>query len=593
MSLLTFLRELWLVKKTLIVIFTPIIFLPIAVLGQTIESRCAYGLSIMTVYWITEALPLACTALLPVLIFPLLEVQPVGKICANYIKDASMFGFSCLTFAIAVEKCRLHKRIALRTLLLAGSNPKWLMLGFMVPTWFMSMWMSNTATTAMMLPIVQAVLQELDPAQHKIKGEEEHDLIDNNLSKRGSSILSKRHPFKTEEDNYKKLCKGMCICVAYAANIGGSGSLSGTSPNLILQGQAEIIFSERGLDSGVNFVSWMIFALPGSVISVILAWLWLSLFFMGPRKWMKWKCGTDEGVGNLLKRQYDELGPITFAEKSVVAHFVVLIVLWLSKKPPVVPGWGSFFPRKYVGDSAVAVLLCLSLFVFPSERPKTLFFKRKSTDRGETVPALLDWKTVEKNYPWGVLLLLGGGYALAGVCQDSGLSTSISQYLHVFVIFEPWLMNFFLTILVSICTEVTSNTATSAILIPIMAQLAVGLSINPLYLMWSCCIATSFAFMLPVATPPNAIVFATGHLQVKDMVLSGSVLNFLCVIVLNLGVNTWGKAYFNLGVIPPEFLTNTTSFAVGSSSANGTMNFTDIEQPLQTISQILNISTIV
>ncbi|KAK7089073.1 hypothetical protein V1264_024937 [Littorina saxatilis] len=384
----------------------------------------------------------------------------------------------------------------------------------------------------------------------------------------------------TSAADYRRMCKGMSLCVAYAANIGGTGSLSGTSTNLIMQGQAQGLFQEYGLDSGVNFTTWMIFALPGSVICVILAWLWLTLLFFGPKEWIRRRQRDkvkDALVKETILREYQKLGPVSFAEKVVMGHFIVLVCLWLSRNPPMVPGWGSLFPPKFVGDSAAAILIALSLFVFPAECPQVFFWKRHAGGvKPRPVRSVLDWKTVQTNYPWGVLVLLGGGYALAHTCEVSGLSRWIGQELTVLAYLAPWQLSLALCAIIAMATEVTSNAATASLLLPILGQLAVNLNMNPLYLLFPCAISASFAFMLPVATPPNTIVFATGHLEVKDMVIAGSVLNVVCVLVVSLAANTWGMAYFKLDTLPPGFgaaVPNMTSMAT-TLGADALYNYT-------------------
>ncbi|KAL5007228.1 hypothetical protein ScPMuIL_016034 [Solemya velum] len=565
MSITKFLKDVWAVKETLFVILVPLLLLPLPLTADSQEAKCAYGLVVMAILWITESLPLAVTALLPIILFPMLGVVKVSDVCSNYIKDSSMFGFGGLTIAIAVEKWNLHKRIALKALLLVGSEPKWLMLGFMLPTWFLSMWVSNTATTAMMIPIVGAVMEELKSVKPNSKGsdnrgydsviqneaeDEEVDRPEKNHNKKGEHITVQKEGDVAESDQWNK---GMCLCVAYAANVGGTGSLSGTTPNIIMQGQADIIFEKHGLSSGVNFASWMVFALPGSLLCLILTWLWLQFLFLGWRSFLcckKKDNDTDQRVKKTIRDAYKSLGPISFSETTVLVHFILLVILWFSRDPPYVDGWGIFFQKGYVGDSVVAILIVTSLFVFPSERPKVFFFRRRhdTTTPRKSVAAILDWESVHQKFPWGVLLLIGGGFALADASEVSGLSLWIGDKLTVFGNMEPWLMNLILTIIVAFATEVTSNTATATLLLPIIGNIAENLGMNPLYLMFPCAIATSFAFMLPVATPPNAIVFANGSLKVSDMAKAGAMLNVICILVLSLATNTWGMAYFNLDV---------------------------------------------
>ncbi|XP_048729143.2 Na(+)/citrate cotransporter-like isoform X2 [Ostrea edulis] len=613
-SLTRILRDLLAVYKTLIVLITPLILIVVPTTWNTTEGKCAYGLLLMAIYWVTEALPLAATALLPVLIFPLLGVMKASELSSNYIKESSMFGLGGLMIAIAVEKWNLHKRIALRALLMVGSEPKWLMFGFMLPTWFLSMWVSNTATTAMMIPIVGAVLEEFklvkkasnadDIKMNEITNggvktteipvnvygkskEDEFNKVNINSydgENEAAQFYGKKDDKKGDQntenipddndEGYSRMCKGMSLCVAYAANIGGTGSLSGTGPNLIMQGQADQIFRDYGMqDSGVNFASWMVFALPGSVICVLLAWLWLSFYFLG---WRGVVCRRRRDkynrVQETIRKSYDELGPLSFAEIVILIHFIVLVVLWFFRQPPYIDGWGSLFKTGFVGDSAAALLIVTSLFTFPSERPAILCFRRKNPFPGDnrprkSVPAILDWPTVEKKFPWGVLLLIGGGYALADACEKSGLSAFIGEQLEVLGSMPPWAMNIVLTLIIAMLTEVTSNSATTTLILPILANLALRLGLNPLYLMFPCVIAASFAFMLPVATPPNAIVFATGHLTVKDMAMAGFLLNFICIGVLALGTNLWGEAYFKFTELPSGF--NRTDLNTTRSVING------------------------
>ncbi|XP_046558645.1 solute carrier family 13 member 5-like [Haliotis rubra] len=625
-------RDLWATKRTLLVIVLPLVLLPLPILSDATETKCAYGLAVMAVFWITESLPLAVTALLPMVVFPLFGVMKATDVARNYIQETTMFGFGGLTIAIAVENCRLHKRIALKTLTLVGAQPRWLMLGFMVPTWFLSMWISNTATTAMMIPIVSAVIDELRQINQRSRDGQVGNGIEMEQGMTNGGYLGDQvgtsfndeagaetipeetccrkanttqmnvpknppMPFDPtdrshDSPEFTRLCKGFCLCVAYAANVGGTGSLSGSGPNLVMQGQAEILFGKYGLDSGVNFLTWMIFALPGSVICVTLAWMWLQTLFLGKTSLL---CciSTSRGqekVTTVIKEEYEKnsakcpttrviravstpvnvmtwsrrLSPemgfnmINFAEVGVLVHFITLVLAWLTRNIPYVGGWGQFLPTGFVGDSMAAILICVSLFVFPSIRPSVFCWRKSGNVMSRSVPPLLTWDVLQNKFPWGVLLLIGGGYALADACEKSGLSQWIGNQLAVFSFMDPSVMNLVLTLLVAAATEVTSNSATASLLLPIMGNLAITLNMNPLFLMFPCVIATSFAFMLPVATPPNAIVFANGYIKVADMAIAGLGMNVVCVLVLALATNTWGDAYFDLFTLPPGFPLNST-----------------------------------
>ncbi|XP_050409419.1 solute carrier family 13 member 2 [Patella vulgata] len=509
MDVKRFLKELWITKKTLLVISVPILLLPLPLIVNTKEGKCAYGMILMAIFWITEAIPLAMTSLLPVVLFPLFGVQPVKDVAQNYTKEATMFGLGGLMVAIAVEKCNLHKRIALKTLQKVGSEPKWLMFGLMLPTWFLSMWVSNTATTAMMIPIAGAILEQLkrfieeeDKEAEKVaaNGGVENsafELPEANINNVQPRVKEETNPTNgtrrvsgvddevadivinvsqievSESPRYARLCKGFALSVAYSANIGGTGSLSGTGTNLVMQGQTELVFSAHGQESPINFLSWMIYALPGSMICLILAWLWLQCFFMGFRNTLccpKKSVEAAKAVKRVINDEYKNLGPMSFSEVTVLVHFIVLIMLWFSREPPYLDGWGSLFPSGYVGDSAAAITVCVSLFVFPSRKP-SVFCWKQSDAPSESVPAILDWKTVHHKFPWGVLLLIGGGFALADASAKSGLSAWIGDELIVFSKFEPWLMNVLLTMLIAVATEVTSNVTTAALFLPILASM--------------------------------------------------------------------------------------------------------------------------
>ncbi|CAH1800553.1 unnamed protein product [Owenia fusiformis] len=575
------LRELWAFRNTLIIILTPLLLLPIPLVINTEPARAAYLLLWMAIWWITECVPIAVTSLLPVIILPFMGLMTPGQISINYMRDAAMLFIGGLVVAIGIEKWNLHKRIAFRILLIVGSKPVWLMMGFMLVTWFLSMWISNTATTAMMLPVVSAVLDQLDPAKVNLEKEEGEDadsrekhhangvpgteLRQISSSTTHSESVLVHDDTETEKakaiewkEKYNHLCKGMNLCICYAANIGGTATLTGTTPNLIMQGFINSMYEKRGLKSPLSFATWMGFGLPGAAISVILCWLWLQFYFFGFKGsifglcFAKKTAGRDregDAVKRVLRKEYEKLGPWTFAEVMILIHFVGLATLWLTRDPQFVPGWASLFRDGYIKDSTPAVLVTILLFIVPAKKP-TFFCLRKHGERRGPVTALMDWETVHEKFPWGVLLLLGGGFALAEAAQVSKLSAWISEQLTGLKHLPPWAMVMIICFAVAMITQVTSNTAITTLMMPILSGLSLSVGVHPMYLMLSATIAASCAFMLPVATPPNAIVFAYGHVTVVDMVKAGFMMNCVCVLVITLGINTWGNAMFNLSVMP-------------------------------------------
>uniref|UniRef100_A0A8D0BVA3 Solute carrier family 13 member 5 n=1 Tax=Salvator merianae TaxID=96440 RepID=A0A8D0BVA3_SALMN len=552
----------------------PIALLPLPLLVGTPESRCGYVIILMAAYWCTEVIPLAVTALLPVVLFPMFGIAESKKVCMQYLKDTNMLFLGGLIVAVAVEHWNLHKRIALRVLLIVGVKPALLMLGFMGITAFLSMWISNTATTAMMVPIVQAVLEQMNsseqdlavaepPATGYTNGGAELGLSPVQVT--GNGYLHEDST-REERETRKRVNKGMTLCICYAASIGGTATLTGTGPNLVLKGQMNQLFPENG--DILNFASWFGFAFPNMLLMLVLAWFWLQFSFMGFNFRKTWGCGIqnsekEKAVFNMLKEQHRKLGPVSFAELNVLLVFTLLILLWFSRDPGFVPGWATFFfnkDKEYVTDATVAVFVALLLFIIPATRPKCNFCSPSTCDPEESEegmkepllpsPPLLEWKVVQKQLPWSIVLLLGGGFALAYGSDVSGLSKWLGDQMIPLHTVPPWAISIILSLAIAVFTECTSNVATATIFLPVFASLSQSIRINPLYIMIPCTLSSSFAFMLPVATPPNAIVFSYGHLRVSDMAKCGIMMNFIGILCSTLAINSWGKAMFHLDTFP-------------------------------------------
>ncbi|MEE6468863.1 hypothetical protein FKM82_008402 [Ascaphus truei] len=457
-------------KKFFILFLTPLLLLPLPLLIETKEASCAYSIILMAVYWCTEVIPLAVTALLPVLLFPMFGILESKEVCMQYLKDTNMLFVGGLIVAVAVEHWNLHKRIALRVLLIVGVRPALLMLGFMGVTAFLSMWISNTATTAMMVPIVQAVLGQLNTAEQD------------------PSIL---------ESSEGQINPGM--------ELEEKNSMALTS----VQGK---IFPNNG--DILNFASWFGFAFPNMILMLFMAWLWLQFSFMGFNLKKTCGCGAvrsekERAAYNVIRDEHRKLGPISFAEANVLLLFTLLIVLWFTRDPGFVKGWATVLFNKdnveYVTDATVAIFIAVLLFIIPATKPKfgcckkTASFDLEDLEEEQEIcfPApLLTWKVVHKQMPWSIVILLGGGFALAKGSDSRSIE------------------------------------------------------VNPLYIMIPCTLSTSFAFMLPVATPPNAIVFSYGHLRVADMVKTGFMMNIIGVICTTIAINSWGRPMFGLDTFP-------------------------------------------
>uniref|UniRef100_A0A8C9PEE8 Solute carrier family 13 member 3 n=1 Tax=Spermophilus dauricus TaxID=99837 RepID=A0A8C9PEE8_SPEDA len=519
------------------------------------EGRCLFSILLMAVYWCTEALPLSVTALLPIVLFPFLGILPSSKVCPQYFLDTNFLFLSGLIMATAIEEWNLHRRIALKVLMLVGVQPARLILGMMVTTSFLSMWLSNTASTAMMLPIASAILKSLfgqKEAQKELSWEGDENTGE---AVQGSGLpavptemrflasTEEGHPGEAEapldlladsrkEEEYRRsIWKGFLISIPYSASIGGTATLTGTAPNLILLGQLKSFFPQCDV---VNFGSWFIFALPLMLLFLLAGWLWISFLYGGLslRGWRKRKSklrvDAEEKARAVIQEEFQNLGPIKFAEQAVLILFCTFAILLFSRDPKFIPGWASLFPAGFVSDAVTSVAVVIVLFFFPSQRPSLKWWFDLKAPNTDTEP-LLTWRKAQETVPWNVILLLGGGFAMAKGCEVRAAVWRLG-------VLEPM--------------ETASNTATIVIFLPILAELAIRLRVHPLYLMIPGTVSCSYAFMLPVSTPPNSIAFASGHLLVKDMVRTGLLMNVMGVLLLNVAMNTWAQSIFQLGTFP-------------------------------------------
>ncbi|KAL0994350.1 hypothetical protein UPYG_G00120970 [Umbra pygmaea] len=612
-------QALWMFKDGVILFCMPFLLLPLLLLIGTKQAGCAYVMLLMAVYWCTEVLPLAVTALLPAVLFPLLGIMESQQVCMQYLKDSNMLFVGGLMVSVAVETWNLHKRIALRVLLFVGMRPALLMLGFMGVTAFLSMWISNTATTAMMVPIVQAVLDQLNrphekreesvgqensmtpekklenvltpqdkriiqnkhipllkPGTDKLDCKDKPVSQDNLLSDVVVSMVLKdgteveEHGQEEEEEEMMKISKGLTLCVCYAASIGGTATLTGTGPNLVLTGQMSQLFPQN--EDVINFASWFTFAFPTMLLMLTIAWLWLQLVFSGFSLKRAWRCGAvrsekEHAVYSLIREEYHSLGPMSYGERSVLGLLILMVMLWFTRSPGFINGWATHVfnaKAEFVTDATVAVFIAILLCTLPSEPPRFLCFWKASSFDTEPLPrrsptaALLMWSVMQRKMHWSIVLLLGGGFALAKGSEVSGLSQWLGDQMMPLNTMPPWAISTILCLLIATFTECVSNVATATLFLPIIATMARSIGMNPLYVMIPCTLSASFAFMLPVATPPNAIVFSYGYLKVSDMARTGIVMNIIGILCVTLAINTWGKVMFNLDTLPSWANTNTT-----------------------------------
>jgi len=474
----------------------PVLFLVICLLplphGMSQQALyCAAVTALMATWWITEAIPIPATAMVPIVLFPLLKIMPSSKATlpyANHIIYLFMGGFF---IAVCMERWNLHYRIAMHTIKLVGTSPSRIVLGFMVAAAFLSMWVSNTATTVMMMPIGMAIIK----ACAEITGD--RDL--------------RHNPFAV----------GLMLGLAYAASIGGLGTIIGTPPNTIMVAQIDKMYGQT-----ISFLDWMKVGVPLAAVFLIITWLLLTKVLF------RVKGDILQGRGEeLIQSELDKLGPMKKEEKYIVAVFALVATLWI------VLGLVKWPVFKGVSDASIAIGGALLLFIIPTDFKKGVF--------------LLDWKTAVK-IPWDVILLFGGGLCLADGFQVTGLTQYIANLL---VDLRGMHLIWIITCIVALnifLTEVTSNTAVATLMIPVMGAIAVGMKINPFGPIVAACIACSYAFMLPVATPPNAVVFGSGAVTIRQMARTGFWLNMLGIIQITLVIYfllpvAWG---IDLSVLP-------------------------------------------
>ncbi len=458
--------------------FILILVMPLADGMSPAARKVAAVAALMAIWWITEAAPLAATALLPIALFPAMGIMKASEATAPYANHLIFLFLGGFFIAVTIEKWNLHKRIALFTIRLIGTGTDRIILGFMIATAFLSMWISNTATAMMMVPIGMAVIRQVTSSD--LYGDENCVTAPRVAPGFGPALM---------------------LSIAYSASIGGVATLIGTPPNVIFAG-----FIESTFDRSVSFLSWMAVGLPLAVVMLAFTWLYLTRF--------AFRLGSGELPGGTacIEEKSRELGPVSPAEKKILAVFFVVAAAWILR---------GFFKVGMIADSTIAIIGALLLFLIPADMKSGEF--------------LLDWKTASK-VPWDVIILFGGGLSLAAGFRVSGLDEWIGSSItildganYMVLISAVALMTIFLT-------EVTSNTATAAMLIPVVSGVAISMSIHPYGPVVAVCIAASYAFMLPVATPPNAVVFGSRQVTIIQMARAGLILNIFGWLLITLVV---------------------------------------------------------
>ncbi|MFC1569393.1 SLC13 family permease [bacterium] len=466
-------------------IFLICLFLPTPQ-NMTPEAHKTLAVTVlMAFWWLTEALPISATALIPLVLFPLLRIIPAEEVTAQF-GDRNIFLFMGGFFlAAAIEKWGLHRRMALQSISLLGTSPNKIVLGMMIATAFLSMWISNTATTVMMLPIAIAITKT---AGSFTKG----NSPDNQSQEFGTALM---------------------LGIGYAASIGGIGTLIGTPPNIIFAAQVQKLFPNA---PEISFFRWLLVGFPLVLIFLPLTWIYL-IKIAHPIHLKSLPQGKE-----IIHQELEKMGPMSRPEIQVLCIFLLTALAWMFRKNIdvgvfVIPGWSNLLGAHHmVHDCTVAIAASILLFMIPADIKKGEF--------------LLDWKSAVR-IPWGILLLFGGGLALAHAFQTTGLAHWFSTNLRTLEAVPILVAVLIVVLFVDFLTEITSNTAIASIFMPILAGVSIAMGVHPYLLMIAGTIAASLAFMLPVATPPNAVIFGSGYLTLPQMAKTGFGLNIIGMLI--------------------------------------------------------------
>lgn len=482
----------------LLAVFTGLLFFWSG--NDLVVCKTAAVLILMAYWWMTEAVNIYVTSLLPVVLFPILGIMGIDTVAPQYMKDVIFLYIGGFILTFAIERWDLHKRFSLNILIRFGSSPDRLLLGFMLATYFISMWLNNTSTTLMMLPVALAVIKQLHGG-----------------------------------DNTKRtgMAAAILLAISYASTIGGTATLVGTLPNMVMKK-----FYDEHFQGGatLDFSNWFLFAFPMSIVLLIACYFVLKFLLLK---------NSDHIQPDIsyCKNEAAKLGKMSFEEKAIAIIFGCAIILWFTLDDKDIwgihlTGWKSVLLKfkiipdeKFVNESFVAILMGMVLFFFPSKNKK-----------GEY---LVSWEDV-KRLPVGILFLFGGGFALAKGVEVSGLSNWIAQNCMGLQALPIWLMILFLCIITTIFSEFASNTATVSLFMAILLPVIPAIGVAPLLVMMPVTIAASYSFMLPVGTPPNTIVFGTEMIKVKQMIRVGLWMDVIGAIVITLFMMTLGKGVFGL-----------------------------------------------
>ncbi|KRG06824.1 protein I'm not dead yet isoform X1 [Drosophila mojavensis] len=533
--------------KGCVVFLMPLVCLPIILMNNIPEYRCMYILLIMAVFWVTEALPLYVTSMIPIVAFPTMGIMGSEETCMTYFKDTLVMFMGGIMVALAVEYSGLHKRLALRVIQMVGCSPRRLHFGLIMVTMFISMWISNAACTAMMSPIVQAVLEELQ-AQGvcKIYHEPEYQMVGGNNKKKNEDELP--YPTKVTQCYY--------LGIAYASSLGGCGTIIGTATNLTFKGIYDTAFPNS--TEKLDFPTFMFYSVPSMLVYTVLTYVFLQWHFMGlwrpkSKEAQEVQVGKDNAhvAKKVIDQRYKELGPMSIHEIQVMILFIIMVFMYFTRKPGIFTGWADLLPDKVIKNSMPTIFVVIMCFMLPANYAFLRYCTRRGPVPTSPTPSLITWKFIQSRVPWGLIFLLGGGFALAAGSKQSGMATLIGNSMSGLKVLPNAALLLVVILVAVFLTAFSSNVAVANILVPVLNEMSLALKIHPLYLVLPAGLACSMAFHLPVSTPPNALVAGYAHIRSKDMAIAGIGPTIITIIVLFIFCQTWAMViYPNLDTFP-------------------------------------------
>ncbi|XP_075534448.1 Na(+)/dicarboxylate cotransporter 3-like [Dermacentor variabilis] len=547
--------------RQILMVLIPVVLLPLLFFEDAQKARCAYVVSIVGLYWIVEPIPLGATSLIPIVLYPMLGVLTTERTCQLYMNDINLMFLGTLVMAVAIEHSHLHQRIALKTLCLLGTGIKMLAFGLMFISMFLSIWINNVAITAMMMPVVNSLAHELLQERRRSLSRGDIDVeglaeLRQRVAKAAAAAASNgstkllshqdedkeepvevvpmkvrnRHAFldKTTEHRIRAL---LYLSVLYGANTGTIATITSGASNIVFKFVIEDLYGDR---APVDYALWMFFALPTALIGTGLIFLVVVPAFFRCKSPDLGKESRSHTMA-AIHRNYAALGPVKFHEVAVLLLCILLVFLWLFRDPMFARGWATYFGTIKPKDATAVTIPVILLFMIPSKPWE-----------GAKSPSLLSWEMVQAKLPWSVILLIGSGFAIAEGMRVSGLSELMGQKLATLGHMPPVPLMICLSIVSSFMSELVSNSATCTVLLPVFDELAKDLHVNPLLFLIPATIASNYAFLLPVGTPANAMVYEQGRLTLMEMVLPGFLAKTITMAVTVLLTCVLGDPIFGM-----------------------------------------------